>query len=181
MNFLTSKKFVTTALILLVLLNVTLLGVLWWQNMVKTESRHITITRQINRQLSFTGPLALSDSQSASFHKLRKEHFEKVLPEIQAINEQKKLIIEESLKDQPDIKKIETLSSSIGTHQTTMERELATHFHELAKICTPDQRDSLKKILEHISTHNLPNRKAERWGLFPPFRESISVKETQSR
>jgi hypothetical protein len=181
MNLLTSKKFVTTALILLVLLNVTLLGVLWWQNMVKSESRHVTITRQINRQLSLSGPLALSESQSASFQKLRKEHFEKVLPEIEAINGQKKIIIEESLKDQPDIKKIEALASSIGIHQATMERELAAHFHELSKICTPEQRDSLKTILEHISTHNLPNRRGERWGFLPPFRESITVKETQSR
>ncbi|NTU97959.1 MAG: periplasmic heavy metal sensor [Chlorobiaceae bacterium] len=180
MNFLTSKKFVTTALVLLAVLNATLLGVLWWQNMEKNDSKHITITRQYSRQISFSGPVALSDSQSVSFRKLRREHFRKVRPEIAAIEEKKKQILEESFRDKPDSAKIATLAREIGAHQATMEQELAGHFHELSKICTPEQRDSLKSFLEHISRHNFPAKK-DRWSFFPPFRETISVKDARDK
>ncbi|NTV97705.1 MAG: periplasmic heavy metal sensor [Chlorobiaceae bacterium] len=180
MNFLTSKKFVTTALVLLVLLNVTLLGVLWWQNMNKSDSRHVTITRQFSRQISFSGPIALSESQTASFQKLRTAHFDKVRPEIEAIELEKKQILAESFKEKPDSAKIASLAQQIGVHQTNMERELAYHFHELSKICTPEQRDSLKNFLEHISRHNLPARK-DRWNFIPPFRETTTVKDARGK
>ncbi|NTW56443.1 MAG: periplasmic heavy metal sensor [Chlorobiaceae bacterium] len=167
MNFLTSKKFVTIALVLLVVLNVTLLGVLWWQNMEK--SGHVTVTRQFSRQISFSGPVALSESQTESFQKLRKEHFDKVRPELEAIDDEKKQILSESFKDKPDTAKIASLAQEIGRHQAVMERELANHFHDLSQLCSPAQRDSLKAFLEHISRHNPPARR-ERWNFFSPFR-----------
>jgi hypothetical protein len=180
MNFLTSKKFVTTALVLLVLLNATLLGLLWWQNMGKSDSRQFTITRQVNRQMSLSNQLALSELQSTSFRKLRREHFKKVRPEIAAIEGKKKQLLEESFKENPDSAKIAAFAREIGVHQANMERELAYHFHELSKLCSPVQRDSLKNYLEHISRHNFTSRK-ERWSLLPPFRETITVKESQEK
>ena len=81
MDFLTSKRFVTTALVLLVLLNVTLLSVLWWQNTHQLQPP----TRQFNRQLSFGESLSLNKSQAASFSTLRQNHFLKVRPEMESI------------------------------------------------------------------------------------------------
>ena len=83
---------------------------------------------------------------------------------MQAIALLKKQLLEESLNDKPDTQKIDSLADSIGSRQATIERELAAHFHELAKICKPEQRDSLKKVLEHVATRKLSNRK-EQWGL----------------
>lgn len=45
MDFLSSKRFVTTALVLLVILNITLMGVLWWQNYVNQRYQSVEITR----------------------------------------------------------------------------------------------------------------------------------------
>ncbi len=149
MDFLTSKRFVTTALVLLVLLNVTLLSVLWWQNTHQFEPR----IRQLNRPLSFGESLALSKSQAASFSTLRQNHFLKVRPEMERIGLLKKQLVDESLKDNPDTKKIEAIAAAIGSHQAAIERDLGLHFHELAKICTPEQRDSLKIMLNRITSH----------------------------
>jgi len=151
MNFITSKRFVTIALALLVAFNVTLLGVLLWQNTHRLAPW--APNRQHERQNSFIEPLTLSESQKLCFRKLRQEHFLKVMPEMEKITLLKKQLVEESLKDQPDIKKIDTLALGIGSYQATIEHELALHFHELAKICTPEQRDSLKKVLDGIVTH----------------------------
>ena len=161
MDFLTSKRFLTTALLLLVVLNVTLIGMLWHQSTHRPEHR------PDNHQFSFAGQLALSESQTASFSKLRQEHFLKVRPEMQAIAVLKKQLIDESLKEKPDVQKIEQLAATIGSHQALIERELALHFHELSKVCKPEQRDLLKEMLNRIATRKFSGRKA-RWENPPP-------------
>jgi hypothetical protein len=162
MDFFTSKRVVTTLVVFLVVLNVALLGVLWRQNSYRPQAE--SVTRQFNRQNPFTGPLALSEAQRISFEKLRKEHFSKVRPDMQAIELLKKQLVKEALNDKLDNKKIESLADSIGSRQATIEKELALHFHELAAICNPAQRDSLKTVLDRMTSHRFSNRR-ERGGL----------------
>ena len=150
MNFISSKRFISIALVLLALCNITLLGVLWLQNSHRLPQ--LLHQRDRGRLDSFIETLGLTDSQNLTFRKLRKEHFLKVRPEMETITVLKTQLVEESLKDHPDSKKIETIAAGIGFHQTSIERELALHFHELAKVCTPEQRDSLKKVLDRIAT-----------------------------
>ncbi len=153
MDFISSKRFVSVALMLLALCNVTLLGVLWWQNAHRQEPLFSQRHHNFGRQNSFIEPLALTESQNLTFRKLREKHFLKVRPELEAITLLKTQLVEESLKDNPDNKKIETITAEIGLHQTSIERELSLHFHELAKVCTLEQRDSLKKVLGRIATN----------------------------
>jgi len=61
-------------------------------------------------------------------------------------------LIEESLQEKPDAKKIESIALGIGSRQAAIEQKMALYFHELANVCTPEQRDSLKIVLERVST-----------------------------
>ncbi len=160
MNCLASKRLVTAALVLLAALNIMLLGILFWQN--SCGRLPLSGRGQFNQQNSFIEPLSLSSSQTATFRKLRQDHFLKVRPEMEGITLLKKQLIEVSLQEKPDAKKIEELSGSIGIHQVAIERELALHFHELAKVCTPEQRDSLKQMLDRMATHKHAMRMGHR-------------------
>lgn len=166
MNFLTSKRVVTTLIVFLVLLNIALLGFLWRQNSCTLQPAG-TGTRQFHRQNPFTLPLGLSESQTVSFQQLRQKHFSNVQPDMEAIGVLKKQLVEEALTDKPDSGKISTLAAKIGSHQASIERELALHFHELAKICKPEQRDSLKKVLDRIATRRFSGSR-ERGGFNHP-------------
>jgi hypothetical protein len=152
MNVLDSKRLVTTALVLLALLNITLLGMLWWQN-TNGQLPGTEAGSHQNRRISFTRQLALSEPQKISFRKLRREHFLNVQPEMQAIALLKKQLIAEAMQERVDIGKIEAIAGNIGSRQAVIERQLALHFHELAKVCRPEQRDSLKILLERIAIH----------------------------
>ena len=121
MNFFTTKRLVATAFVLLALLNVTLLGMLWWQS----TNGPLLRGGHHDRQLFFTRQLALNESQTASFDRLRKEHFLKVEAEMQAIGMLKTQLIEESLQESPDTNKIETIAVSIGSRQSTIEQKMA--------------------------------------------------------
>ena len=165
MNLLDSRRLVTTALVLLAVLNVTLLATLWWRE----SCRMIPGTESVihhKKRLSFTRQLGLNESQTISFDKLRKEHFHNVGAEMQAIALLKKQLIQEALQEKPDTIKIEGIAGNIGSRHAAVERQLAFHFHELAEVCTPGQRDSLRIILERIAARKRPDR-SERWGESP--------------
>ncbi|NTW62870.1 MAG: periplasmic heavy metal sensor [Chlorobiaceae bacterium] len=160
MDFLASKRFITTSLVILVLLNLTLLGILWVQNFSGKHSPvQVKITRQYNRQIFFNAPLALTEKQADSFQELRREHFRKVRPEMQAISLLKEQLVKEAIRENPDSQKIAQLAQAIGKHQSSIEQQLATHFHQLSEVCTPSQRDSLQKILMHMGMRQMHMRK----------------------
>jgi len=167
MDFMTSKRFITTALVFLVVLNITLLGMHWWQSAQRPFQSSPISAREFNRHPSFTAQLGLTEAQALSFRNLRQEHFRKVVPEMEAIAQLKKQLLDESLRTKPDAKKIAILAESIGTNQATIERELALHFNALAKVCTPEQRNRLKKVLERFATRRFFGRN-ERWENSPP-------------
>ncbi|HBU23750.1 MAG TPA: hypothetical protein DEB17_07155 [Chlorobaculum sp.] len=153
MDFLSSKRFVTTALVLLVILNITLMGVLWWQNYVNQRYQSVEITRFYSGTSPRGGnKLALTDQQKTAFRKLRQEHFRKTMPAVQKIIEFKKEMISEAVKPDPDLQKLSAIADSLGKRQAWLEKDLALHFHELAMLCTLTQRDSLKKLLSNIYT-----------------------------
>jgi Spy/CpxP family protein refolding chaperone len=160
MDFLASKRVVTIVLAFMVMLNVTLLGVVWWQNTNRAMPKEMAMGHH-NRQLALTRQLDLDKSQTISFEKLRQEHFLEVGPEIQAISLLKKQLIDESLQEKIDAAKITAITENIGSHQASIERKLALHFHELFKVCRPEQRDSLKIILQRIATRRHHHNRAQ--------------------
>jgi Spy/CpxP family protein refolding chaperone len=158
MDFLASKRFVTTILIVLVILNVTLLGFLWWQNSSAPKYSYITVARHFTKPVVLKPELALTQAQQQQFTRLRQQHFRKTMPELQKIVSLKKELVNEAVRTDIDTVKIARIAEEIGMHQAMLERSLALHFHELAEVCTPAQRDSLKTMLGHLYTRKYERR-----------------------
>lgn len=150
MDFLTSKRFVTTTLVILAILNVTLLGVLWWQNFFSKNFRSVEVREYYTRSVAPSPDDIFSPEQKQKFRNLRKENFRKSLPAIKQIVTLKQELIDEAVKVNPDTMKIARISDMIGVQQAKLDRNLAMHFHELASLCTPAQRDSLKTFLGRV-------------------------------
>lgn len=161
MDFFSSKRFITTVLIVLVLLNITLLGVLWWQNVVNSSHQTIKITRYYSGNRPENTRLKLTEEQQSEFRKLRREHFRNTMPSLRRIVELKQVLIAESVKPSPDTARLATIADSIGKRQALLETALASHFHDLASLCTPAQRDSLQKMLGNI--YHLRYQKMSSW------------------
>ena len=161
MDFLTSKRFVTTALVILAILNITLLGVLWWQNIFSRNIHSVEVREYYSRGIAPDPEEAFSPGQRAQFRNLRREHFRKSLPEIKKIVALKQQLIDEAVKTSPDTGKIASIADQIGRQQALLDRNLAIHFHELSALCTPAQRDSLKTFLGKVYTHRYEH--GSRW------------------
>ncbi|NTU68690.1 MAG: periplasmic heavy metal sensor [Chlorobiaceae bacterium] len=161
MDFLTSKRFVTTALVVLAILNVMLLGVLFWQNIFSRNFRSVEVREYYSRSVSPNPDEPFSPAQRARFRELRRDHFRKSMPEIRKIVAMKQELIDEAVKTNPDSARIADIADRIGKQQTLLDRNLAMHFHELSTLCTPAQRDSLKAFLGKIYTRRYEH--GSRW------------------
>ncbi len=157
MDFLSSKRFISIILTILVALNLVLLGTLWWQNNhVPQKSEKVTkVLKNKNKQSFFEKELHLTDEQSKQFNALRRRHFQGTLPSLVAISGLKRQLIQEAVKAEPDTSTIKTLAERIGSQQAVIEYRLAWHFNSLSKVCTPEQRDSLQKVLEKVTAKPL--------------------------
>ncbi|MBO8091930.1 MAG: periplasmic heavy metal sensor [Prosthecochloris sp.] len=149
MDLFSSKRLISVILALLVVLNLALLGFLLWQNFYQPEKE--VQQDRTSRKTFFQEELRLSDEQNRRFNALRKEHFRGSIPVFIHIAAQKKQLIDEAFKETPDVEAINTLAERIGKNQAILERRLAWHFHSLATVCTPEQKDSLRTILESIT------------------------------
>ncbi|ACF45464.1 MAG: periplasmic heavy metal sensor [Prosthecochloris sp.] len=153
MDFLSSKRFVSVILTALLLLNIALLGALWWQNFYTPANHPVEADKKnyTSKRSFFQKELNLTDDQSRKFNALRKDHFNGSIPVFIQIAALKKQLIRESVREKPDVEIINDLSDRIGRHQAILERRLAWHFHSLSLVCTPEQRDSLQKMLENVT------------------------------
>ncbi|NTV02496.1 MAG: periplasmic heavy metal sensor [Chlorobiaceae bacterium] len=161
MDFLTSKRFVTTALVVLAILNITLLGVLWWQNIFSKSFRSVEVREYYTRSVSPGPEEIFSPEQRTRFRNLRRDHFKRSMPEIRKIVALKQELIDEAVKANPDTARIAAIANRIGQQQTLLDRNLAMHFHELSTLCTPAQRDSLKAFLGKVYTRRYEH--GSRW------------------
>ncbi len=161
MDFLTSKRFVTTSLVVLALLNVTLLSVVMWQNFFSRHFRSVEVREYYSRSDSPTPGQIFSPEQMARFRELRREHFRSSMPEIRQLLQLKQELIEEAVKPTPDTTKIARIAETIGTRQARLDKNLAMHFNDLSRLCTPAQRDSLKEFLGKVYTKRYEHR--TRW------------------
>lgn len=153
MDLLSSKRFISIILAILVVLNLALLGTLWWQN-TQSPGKHEKIVKaptSHKKQSFFKQALNLSDEQSRQFNTLRYQHFQGTLPALVTISGLKRQLIQEAVKAEPDTAAMKVLARQIGSKQAFIEYRLAWHFNSLAKVCTPEQRDSLHIVLERVT------------------------------
>ncbi|UZJ41017.1 periplasmic heavy metal sensor [Prosthecochloris sp. SCSIO W1101] len=153
MDFLSSKRFISITLAILIVLNLALLGTLWWQNVkapTKNEKAVKTI-KDTKKQSFFEKELNLTDEQSKEFNALRQQHFQGTLPALVTISSLKRKLIHEAIKAEPDTLEIKALAERIGSLQAVLEYRLAWHFNGLSNVCSPEQRDTLQSVLEKVT------------------------------
>ena len=183
MDFLSSRRFISIVLVILVALNLVLLGTLWWQNTLTPQKNEkvVTTSKDQNKRSLFEKELDLTDEQSRQFKTLRHQHFQGTLPALVAISGLKRQLIHEAVKTEPDTLAIKALAQRIGSQQAIIEYRLAWHFNGLSKVCTPEQRDSLQSVLEKVAAkpYKLKRRLFLQRIRFTPLREKNVMEQNE--
>jgi Spy/CpxP family protein refolding chaperone len=90
----------------------------------------------------------LSREQQISFRDLRRKYFDQSIAERRHLRDLKKELAEESLKKNPDQKKINALADTIGIEHSKLARTESRFFGELSSILTPEQVQTILKMKE---------------------------------
>lgn len=106
--------------------------------------------------------LNLTDQQVIKFEELRKENFERMKVKIDKLNELKRQLSGQIFVAAKDTVKINRLTGEIGELQAGMEKLLFNHFSELVSLCSDEQKEKFKPILQKVISGNPPGNMPER-------------------
>ncbi|OYT11870.1 MAG: hypothetical protein B6I19_10710 [Bacteroidetes bacterium 4572_114] len=158
MKTISNRNFLTISFALLIVLNLFLLGVLWFTRMQGPAPPFPPNQNHRPRDAGdiIARRLKLSNQQRIEFHKIREEHVRRTRHLMDQIHHLKEEILIESFAPNSDTARIAILAGEISEKQEDFELFLSKHFLELKKICTPKQRLMLKDIFNDVMERNKP-------------------------
>jgi Spy/CpxP family protein refolding chaperone len=166
MDLITQRRLGTWAIVVLVLLNLLVVGTLWW-----TQLRHpplpepIGIDPNTGEQLPpdplpfMVRELRLSQEQRRTLQALRQE----TLPEIhrfgQEIHRLRRQLHTSVFDETADPNDARAIANRLGAMQAEMDYLVYQHFAAIEAVCTPKQRQRLQKLINEMEKRErIPGR-----------------------
>ena len=154
MDFITRQRFLTIAIVALVLLNLFSLGGIW----ILQSGRRSSIQGPVHDRHGGKGniveflseELKLTDEQVKAFKAVRQDLDQGRRFLEREILEARRELVEESFRPNPDSTKVELLASKIGDNQILLEKLLFDHFVNMKSLCTPEQSRKFDSLLHEI-------------------------------
>lgn len=148
MNVFTKQRLSVSIIALLVVLNVTSLGTIWFLQSRQSPPANPKGPGPVKNFLE--QELALTQEQAQQFETLRQQHFQ----ESQAINETlhpvKEAIMQEVFAASPDSAKVKTLATELGAKQAELEELRFQHFLALKAVCQPEQLEKFQALFHEF-------------------------------
>lgn len=132
--------------ILLFIINIAVL-VIW---LMTTESRFIDKKMKINSNEFLQEELKLNEAQFDSIISLDKINFLHYQRVLRKLSENRKKLLAEVLKAEPDKAEIKELTRIIGHLNTALNRQTVNHLFNIKKVCNEDQQEKLRILFGDI-------------------------------
>ena len=173
MDIFNQKRMMFGIISVLILLNLTELGTLWFQKRKPPRNKG---EKKIEHFLK--DELQLSADQMATFERLRKAHFQKARQLDNKAFQLREKVTKSLFESSPDSAKLDSMATQIGELQGELERLRFYHFQDLKALCTPGQRKKFEGLMEELIRSmrppgrrgGPPGRRGGRGG--PPHRRS---------
>ena len=154
MDIFTQKRIALWTIILLVVLNVSLLTVIWIGRR-PIEPRPIDAPPHSERTLELLQQeLGFSDEQIRQYDLLRKEHARQTLHLITDIQRLKKEMLDEVMTGHPDSVRVSQTATAIGNLQSQIEQLTFQHFLDLKELCGENQVKQLHMLMQAFFARN---------------------------
>ena len=160
MDFITRQRFLTIAIIVLVLLNLFSLGAIW----ILQSGRRPFLQPPVHYHREGKGniveflseELKLTDEQFKEFKAIRRD-LDRGRRFLECeILETRRELVEESFRPNPDSTKAEFLVTKIGENQILLEKLLFDHFVKMKSLCTPEQSEKFDSLMHEILQRSRP-------------------------
>jgi protein CpxP len=170
MDIFKQKRFLVYIIILLVILNISTLFMMWIgrpplppapRSPISPEHEKARIEQLLKYELGF------DKAQAEQYLRMRREHHERVTSLKIEIQQIKRKMFDEVLKDNPQPMPSDSLLKLTQEKQDNLERQTFQHFLDLKKLCKPEQQDKLKLLVHEVFRHR-PAPRDENRPVHPP-------------
>ncbi|MCK5076534.1 MAG: periplasmic heavy metal sensor [Calditrichia bacterium] len=151
MDIFTKNKLTTLLIVLLLILNISMIGIILFGHFNRPGMRPPGPGPNSDNSFHFmTRELGLSEDQKEKFKQLRKEHFIITRDLNDNMRDIKRKITEELFKDNVDTVKVNRFLIDFGKTHEEFEREVFNHFLALKEACLPHQKQKLQDLMHEI-------------------------------
>lgn len=151
MDLVNQNKFKNILIILLIIVNIISLSIIWMQTSENREKipggekqgkpESVSLMKEV---------LKLNEDQTRQLEKLRIDRLEQSKLFNDSLSMLKRELAEELFKLKTNQVLVNEKTKMIGKLQSKIELVRYSHFNELLAICTPDQKEKLKPIIEDL-------------------------------
>lgn len=152
MDLVNQNKFKNGLIIVLLLVNLITISILWMKT-VKEEDVKPSVEKESPKGESVSlmkQVLNLDDEQTKQLEKLRNDKLDLSKKYNDSLSLIKKQLADELFKSKSNEELVKEKSKKIGELQTKVELVRYNHFNELLAICTPEQKEKLKPIIQEL-------------------------------
>jgi len=144
MNSILNKKWMAWLVLILLLLNISALGTIFYFTYHKQHRFHPGMDEpRVRPGKELIKELGMDSSQVTVFCNIRHEFFKEIKPSLDQLREKRKLIINEIGKDNPDTLYLKSMADTLGQIQAELKKETMRHYFRIRKICNPEQQKKL--------------------------------------
>ncbi len=147
MGYFENKKFTVTAISVLVILNLILIGLITTHQFKSGEHRRGDDDRRsafLSKRLGFT------DNQTQEYELLRKDHRAEKKAIQEQIDEKRREVFQLTRTQQASSVVADSLTDQIGTLVAEMELRTFEYFIDVREICTPEQLQRLDSLVQNM-------------------------------
>ena len=152
MDIFAQKRFMTWAIIILVILNLSALATMLFFVYPKPLPPPPPPQERGQEEVQYflKKELNLSEEQAKQFRELGEQHNMQSRSVQNETHRFKREIMDELFASQPDTVKVERLANEIGIKEAEKEKLLFHHFMDLASVCDQEQKEKFKALIHDL-------------------------------
>jgi hypothetical protein len=151
------SRFWLTGLIVLAVLNISLMGFIWYNHMARRDypPPDDNMSDMGAADDFLARELELNQEQIKVYRGLHERQVfqsDSIRTEINRLGSE---MVDELFSATPDFARIQQLSEAMGEEHAVFERKIFDHFIEIKQICNPDQQERLRQLITEIIKRSL--------------------------
>ena len=159
------SRFLTWALIVLLVMNLFALGtILFHLRNDKPVAGILPPKRPESAQQIIMQELHLSPEQFQLFREYRHQFMVESREIVSELDYQRQLMLDKLAEQEPDTSELNRIAANIGNLHKQLKEETIRNFLDLKSICTPEQQDKLDRLFQNMMDMEGPFRRGSGQG-----------------
>jgi Spy/CpxP family protein refolding chaperone len=148
----TRNRLLIWAVLILLATNIAIVvSALSYSGRIKAEERTRSEEMADARVMFFRDHLQLTESQQRDFMIMNRSFTQNASRMTSRLDILRRSMVNELARPEPDMKKVEEITTEIGLLHRDLKQETAAYYLDLKKVCTPEQQERLKEMFMVMS------------------------------